>query len=138
MLEEALALLPTPTATPYGNNQSPSAGAAVRPSLDGLVKLLPTPLALDAEKQSKVYGRGNPTLRGVCLSSGETSDQPSDAGRPSTGLRLSPWFVEWMIGAPAGWSDPDCPLSATEFKSRSESSSAATSSTSSASDSKAS
>ena len=30
------ALLPTPTATPYGNNQSPSPGAAVRPSLDTL------------------------------------------------------------------------------------------------------
>lgn len=29
-------LLPTPTATPYGNNQSPSPGAAVRPSLDSL------------------------------------------------------------------------------------------------------
>jgi hypothetical protein len=33
-------------------------------------------------------------------------------------LRLSPWFVEWMMGAPEGWSDPDCPLSATEFSSR--------------------
>jgi hypothetical protein len=30
------ALLPTPTATPYGNNQSPSAGAAVRPSLNSM------------------------------------------------------------------------------------------------------
>jgi len=29
-------LLPTPTATPYGNNQSPSPGATVRPSLDSL------------------------------------------------------------------------------------------------------
>lgn len=42
-------LLPTPSATEYGNNQSPSAGAAVRPSLDGLVKLLPTPNAADGE-----------------------------------------------------------------------------------------
>src|SRR5690606_8792005 len=29
-------LLPTPTATPYGNNQSPSPGAAVRPSLNSM------------------------------------------------------------------------------------------------------
>jgi DNA (cytosine-5)-methyltransferase 1 len=44
------ALLPTPTATPYGNNQSPSAGAAVRPSLDSLASsgaLLPTPSVAD-------------------------------------------------------------------------------------------
>lgn len=40
-----LSLLPTPTATSYGSNQSPSPGAAVRPSLDGLVRLLPTPEA---------------------------------------------------------------------------------------------
>lgn len=42
-------LLPTPTATPYGNNQSPSPNAAVRPSLDSLVpKLLPTPRTSDS------------------------------------------------------------------------------------------
>jgi DNA (cytosine-5)-methyltransferase 1 len=35
-LDDALALLPTPTASPYGSNQSPSAGAAVRPSLDAI------------------------------------------------------------------------------------------------------
>lgn len=32
------ALLPTPTATEYGNNQSPSPGAAVRPSLSSLAR----------------------------------------------------------------------------------------------------
>lgn len=35
--------LPTPTATQYGSNQSPSPGAAVRPSLHGITKSLPTP-----------------------------------------------------------------------------------------------
>lgn len=60
-LRPDLTLLPTPTATPYGNNQSPSPGAAVRPSLDSLVKLLPTPLASDGTK-------GGPNPRG---SSGE-------------------------------------------------------------------
>lgn len=45
-LDEPLAMLPTPSATPYGNNQSSSPGAAVRPSLDGMVRdLLPTPNA---------------------------------------------------------------------------------------------
>jgi hypothetical protein len=44
-----LTLLPTPTATPYGSNQSASPGAAVRPSLDTLaLTLLPTPVVTDA------------------------------------------------------------------------------------------
>ena len=88
-------LLPTPAAVEYGNNQQESPGAAVRPALPYLVRALPS--------------RGR-------------MDQQSSGGKPSSGLRLSPWFVEWMIGAPAGWSDPDCPLSATEFKSKQESS----------------
>lgn len=46
-------LLPTPAAMEYGNNQSPSPGAAVRPSLDGLVKLLPTPQTMDARRKGR-------------------------------------------------------------------------------------
>lgn len=42
-------MLPTPTATPYGNNQSDSPGAAVRPSLNSLAKMLPTPRAEDGK-----------------------------------------------------------------------------------------
>jgi hypothetical protein len=45
LADEIEHLLPTPTATPYGNNQSDSPNAAVRPSLDGVVQLLPTPRA---------------------------------------------------------------------------------------------
>jgi hypothetical protein len=43
--ETASGLLPTPTATNYGSNQSPSSGAAVRPSLAQMAKnnLWPTP-----------------------------------------------------------------------------------------------
>ncbi len=36
-------LLPTPTAQEYGNNQSPTPGAAVRPSLSSIAKMWPTP-----------------------------------------------------------------------------------------------
>jgi len=43
LLPSPRALLPTPSATPYGNNQSPSAGATVRPSLDGLMASLGDP-----------------------------------------------------------------------------------------------
>ena len=45
-------LLPTPTATPYGNNQSQSPGATVRPSLDGLAStgaLTPPPSPAGSE-----------------------------------------------------------------------------------------
>ncbi|GAA3292669.1 hypothetical protein GCM10020218_068020 [Dactylosporangium vinaceum] len=47
-------LLPTPTAVPYGTNQSPSAGAAVRPSLDSLARgqLLPTPTVADSRSSA--------------------------------------------------------------------------------------
>jgi hypothetical protein len=60
-LRTAVTLLPTPTATPYGNNQSPSPGATVRPSLNSLApKLLPTPRASDGEKggPNQRSGRG--------------------------------------------------------------------------------
>lgn len=40
-------LLPTPTASSYGSNQSDSPGAKVRPSLDGIARLLPTPRGSD-------------------------------------------------------------------------------------------
>jgi hypothetical protein len=53
-LNTAVTLLPTPTATPYGNNQSLSPGAVVRPSLDSLVQMLP-----DAE-QALLYGVSTP------------------------------------------------------------------------------
>jgi DNA (cytosine-5)-methyltransferase 1 len=91
---EVMSLLPTPTATEGGYNRSPSEGAAIRPGLDRLLR-----------------------------SRGARTDPPSDDGSRFTGLRLSPSFVEWMIGAPPGWSDPDCPLSAMEFNSSSAGSS---------------
>ena len=48
--DQPAVLLPTPTATAYGSNQSLSAGAAVRPSLATLAaqRLLPTPTVADA------------------------------------------------------------------------------------------
>jgi DNA (cytosine-5)-methyltransferase 1 len=86
---EVAHLLPTPTATPYGNNQSASAGAAVRPSLDSLAPtLLPTPRATDGTK-------GGPNQRGSKgdlmlpsavsqMSSGVSTSPPSAAGNASS------------------------------------------------------
>lgn len=96
--------------------------------------LLPTPLRREGTPDGSAGQRGAgsldrgggimlsqalqllPTKETVCPSSWASTSPPSDAGKRSTALRLSPSFVEWMLGAPAGWSDPACPLSATEFR----------------------
>lgn len=55
-------LLPTPVATPYGSNQSVSAGAARRPGLQEIAaKLLPTPTARDGDGDGR--GEGHPDHR---------------------------------------------------------------------------
>ncbi len=118
-----VALLPTPTAVAYGSNQSPSAGASVRPSLHTLAAtdaLLPTPratdgakvgpnqrgssgdLALPAAVQPDRWGR-----YAAAVTRWETMlDRPApDATEPGPrgGRRLSAPFVEWLMGLPAGW-----------------------------------
>jgi len=122
MLSQALKLLPSPAATEYGSNRSPLLGAAVRPSLDGLLKLLLTPVASDGRAKGgggRWNGSSAPleqTIKDEAFpSAAEATWRPSGGGRRSSDLRLSPWFVEWMMGAPAGWSDPACQHSATEF-----------------------
>jgi hypothetical protein len=57
-------LLPTPTARPYGTNQSPSPGAAVRPSLATFAarRLLPTPRTTDGRGPA-AHGQGGLDLR---------------------------------------------------------------------------
>ena len=56
-------LLPTPTASPYGSNQSLSPGAAVRPSLATLAtRLLPTPRTSDGRGPAG-HGAGGADLR---------------------------------------------------------------------------
>lgn len=151
-LPTELALLPTPVAN--DDNKSPEAHMAMKRRMKGGerkritslsvlarngfrqpdedVRLLPTPRArVDKEHgaDGKHWGELRPVVES--LSNGASTNPPSDAGKRSPGLLLNPSFVEWMLGAPDGWSDPDCPLSATEFKSRSATSWAGTSSSSS-------
>lgn len=79
-------LLPTPTATPYGSNQSASPGAAVRPSLETLApKLLPTPRASDGEKggPNQRGSKGDLTLPSAAALIGGTSSPRSAAGSTS-------------------------------------------------------
>jgi DNA (cytosine-5)-methyltransferase 1 len=120
MLDDAIALLPTPTATPYGNNQSDSPNAAVRLSLNALAPLLPTPRASDGIK-------GGPNQRGSSgdlalpsavqperwaqyaeavwwheLITGMRAPDPTIVGKRG-GRRLSPHLTEWMQALPPGW-----------------------------------
>lgn len=142
MLEEAVKLLPSPLASP--TERSPERHAEVRaemgrqPSdLRAVISLLPTPTRNNdrqATAKNPRNGPGtSPTLGDLehewstSVSTGESTPERSSGGKPSSDPRLSPSFVEWMMGAPAGWTDPDCPLSATEFKCRLERSSADTS-----------
>ena len=82
LADEVEHLLPTPTATPYGNNQSRSPNAAVRPSLNTLAPLLPTPRASDGEKggPNQRGSKGDLALPAVAHRIGAGSAPPSPAG----------------------------------------------------------
>lgn len=132
-LDDWVALLPTPTAAPYGSNQGgASPTGPVRPSLETMARqgLIPTPLASDCEQAGgiKAYTAG---VRGMSLTLWATLDQAgllptpqaedwrsaSDYSQVSRGHspqlrhlgngRLSPRFVEWMMGYPPDWTDPN-------------------------------
>jgi hypothetical protein len=119
-INQEVKLLPTPMARTKGGTQVSSASREGGLMLEESVKLLPTPRERDHK------GRGFEDVRQTVLervaaeslSTGETLSPRSDDGSTSSDLHLSPWFVEWMMGLPEGWSDPDCLLSATEFRSR--------------------
>jgi len=142
MARHEAALLPTPEASDGSGGRVSKEKGGTRPSgakravtLSTAIHHLPTPTSNDARDPGASPSqrrRKNPGLVARLDSTGESSSPPSGAGRPSSaGLRLNPSFVEWMMGAPAGWTDPDCPLSATEFSSKPATSSGATCSTSS-------
>lgn len=115
-------LLPTPTATPYGNNQSLGPNAAVRPSLEGIVRL-PTPDASAGTgggthpdnregharqlidfallHDSPRWGRYEPAIarQEALYGRAPSPVEPNTNGGP----RLAPAFAEWMMCLPAGW-----------------------------------
>jgi DNA (cytosine-5)-methyltransferase 1 len=92
MLPSAVALLPTPTATRAGHNQSPSPGAAIRPSLDTLVREHTDwgPYAAAIARWESVLGRPGPP--------------PTITGARG-GRKLNPDLTDWLMGWPAGWTD---------------------------------
>lgn len=90
-----VARVPTSTAEDDGNNQSPSPGATVRPSLSALVRRVPTPTTQDASNN------GAPSQL-------DRNTKPLNA---EVGGPLNPEWVEWLMGWPIGWTD--CTASAT-------------------------
>ncbi|WP_405834860.1 hypothetical protein [Streptomyces sp. NBC_01176] len=126
--EVVVNLLPTPTARRYGTNRSASGGASSRPSIEYLVRdLLPTPKASDGPhggpNQRDTSGRyylpgqavrldaqwvaGDGTDYGPAIHrweavTGRPGPCPTESGTRSN-RRLSPGFVEWLMGLPAGW-----------------------------------
>ena len=112
----AKALLPTPAATPYGSNRGGAAGRVGpdRPSLNAMAskgvsltdwvkfgnsttRRLATPTAADAKG-----GYRNQTKGGRCLANEVRLPREP---LPPLGGRLSPVFVEQMLGFPEGWTD---------------------------------
>lgn len=139
LLTGVVKLLPTPNASVANDGESPATwlpraealkekhgnGNGVGMPLSITVQLLPTPTRENHRQSTAPNPRSDRDTLGDLVhkwseseSSGESTPEPSSDGKRSSVPRLNPSFVEWMMGAPEGWTDPDCPLSATEFKSR--------------------
>jgi hypothetical protein len=88
------------------------------PGLNQILEMAAGILPREFESAGEIPGHNGRAFR----SSGVSTDLQSGDGKRSTGLRLNPSFVEWMMGCPTcsecgrGWTDPDCPHSAMAFK----------------------
>ncbi len=97
-LDSIAALLPTPRAMDScATPEAPAAARHVAAGNGSLVEvigvhlLLPTPVAADGERQSATYARGNPTLKGALMPSGDGGLPPSDGGNDSPDQPLTLW-----------------------------------------------
>lgn len=98
LADEVEWLLPTPSASSYGSNRGGAAGRVgpVRESLDTMARherIAPDQwrvYAAAVERWERVLGRPAPD---------PTQPSPKAGAKPV----LSPRFVEWMMGLPAGW-----------------------------------
>ena len=80
---------PTPSATPYGHQQSPSPGTAVRPSLQTLAASWPTPTATDAKGSGSAgYSTASGRHSGVTLTDAAVRQWPTP--RASDGAKGGP------------------------------------------------
>lgn len=131
---ESGSLLPTPTASDaYGAGSRNTATSKAHPGLSltdwargdggggrgGAPKarragsLLPTPRATEWKGTGPIGSKSHSHR----LSRGYLDATMQEA--TGTSGRLNPRFVEWMMGFPLDWTDPDCKLSATQLCRRS-------------------
>ncbi|MGW5634828.1 DNA cytosine methyltransferase [Streptomyces sp. NPDC003832] len=105
--EVVVNLLPTPTASRYGRNRSTSPGASSRPSIEYLARDL-TDGSRWVATNGTDYGPAIHRWENVL---GRPAPEPTEPGTKGN-RRLSPAFVEWMMGADPGWvTGPDLGLS---------------------------
>ncbi|MFD6494005.1 DNA cytosine methyltransferase [Streptomyces sp. NPDC060188] len=135
-LRTAVTLLPTPAARDWKSGASNLLGTNSRPLNEVVVNLLPTPKASDGphggpnqrDSAGNYYLPGqavrldgrwvatNGTDYGPAIERwervlGRTAPEPTEPGTKGN-RRLSPAFVEWMMGADPGWvTDPELGLS---------------------------
>ena len=113
-------LLPTPTAASYGSsgNGDPGDGRTQyahkgTPSLETMAAraMLPTPTAGDAKASGSRRHEGSSAHPGVSLTDvvvhGRSVNGSQHGARGKSDRRLSPRFVEWMMGFPQGWTELD-------------------------------
>ncbi|GHI04974.1 cytosine methyltransferase [Streptomyces cellostaticus] len=105
--EVVVNLLPTPTAARYGRNRSDSPGASSRPSIEYLARDL-----ADGSRWVATNGTDyGPAIRRWEQVLGRRAPEPTEPGTKGN-RRLSPAFVEWMMGADPEWvTGPDLGLS---------------------------
>ncbi|MFF2383094.1 DNA cytosine methyltransferase [Streptomyces sp. NPDC058108] len=135
-LRTAVTLLPTPAARDWKSGASNLIGVNSRPLNEVVVNLLPTPKASDGphggpnqrDTAGNYYLPGQavrldrrwvatngtdygPAIRRWEQVLGRPAPEPTEPGTKGN-HRLSPAFVEWMMGADPGWvTDPDLGLS---------------------------
>ncbi len=127
--------IPTPSASSYGSDQGGAAGriGPVRHSLESMARhgLWPTP-TVAAAKSGGRYGNGAPSLATAArdfwptpTSTNHKQGANSKAGGASAGAlllpaaaggMLNPTWVEWLMGWPIGWTDPDGGPSSEDFR----------------------
>lgn len=109
-LTDAIRLLPTPTARDWKSGASNLMERNARPLNEAAVNLLPTPKASDDRWVGTNGTDYGPAIRGWEEILGRSAPGPTEAGTKGN-RRLSPVFVEWMMGLPAGWVTdvPDLP-----------------------------
>ena len=112
--EKGVLLFPTPTASDYKRARvSPTDCKRKSPGLPVFAAMLPTPTTSQDYKPIRPLTRTEQNIgahHGKALPGGLGELMPSLIGK-----RIHPGFVEWMMGFPVEWTNPDCKLSAMQL-----------------------